>query len=48
MTEKLYFVYIMTNQDNTVMYTGVTNDLQRRVLEHRSGEGGSFSNKYKL
>jgi putative endonuclease len=43
-----YFVYIMCNQDHTVLYTGVTNDLQRRFLEHRSGKGGKFSNKYKI
>jgi putative endonuclease len=46
--EPMYFVYIMSNQEHTVLYTGVTNDLQRRVLEHRSGNGGVFSNKYKL
>ncbi len=38
----------MTNQENTVLYTGVTNDLQRRILEHRSGKSGGFSSKYKL
>jgi putative endonuclease len=38
----------MTNQDHTVLYTGVTNNLQRRILEHRIGKGGAFSNKYKL
>ena len=43
-----YFVYIMSNQDHTVLYTGVTNDLQRRVFEHRSGKGGVFTNKYKI
>ncbi len=43
-----YYVYIMTNQDNTVLYAGVTNNLERRILEHRSGKGGTFSKKYKL
>ena len=38
----------MTNQDHTVIYTGVTNNLERRVIEHRSGEGSGFTKKYKL
>ena len=48
MEEKQYFVYIMTTMTNTVLYTGVTNNLQRRVLEHRSDKGGGFTKKYKL
>jgi putative endonuclease len=43
-----YYVYIMTNWSNRVLYTGVTNDLYRRVLEHRSGKGGKFTGKYNL
>ena len=43
-----YCVYIMTNYHNTVLYIGVTNNLQRRVLEHRSGEGSAFTSKYHL
>jgi putative endonuclease len=48
MKENQYFVYIMTNINNTVLYTGVTNDLQRRVLEHKRGKGGTFTKRYKL
>lgn len=46
-TEKYYCVYIMTNIHNSVLYTGVTNDLVRRALEHKNGIGGKFSSKYK-
>lgn len=43
-----YCVYIMTNAHNTVIYTGVTNHLARRVYEHRNGLGGVFTKKYNV
>lgn len=44
--EKQYYVYIMTNRTNQVLYTGVTNDLQRRVLEHKNKINKGFTEKY--
>ena len=38
----------MTNAHNTVLYTGVTNNIQRRVLEHRAGKGSAFTKKYNI
>jgi len=46
--EKSFCVYIMTNKNDTVLYTGVTNDLRRRVMEHKAGKGGGFTSKYKI
>jgi len=43
-----YCVYIITNKSNTVLYTGVTNNLLRRVSEHKAGKGGKFTSKYKI
>lgn len=48
MSDRQYFVYVMTNLHNTVLYTGVTNNLQRRVLEHKSGKGSAFTKKYNI
>ena len=45
---KDYFVYIMTNNHENVMYVGVTNNLERRVLEHQSGLIKGFTQKYNL
>ena len=42
----LYYVYILTTRSNTVLYTGVTNDLKRRVFEHKSGFNEGFTKKY--
>jgi putative endonuclease len=42
-------VYIMTNLKNTVIYTGVTSDLVKRVYEHKNGlDPNSFTSRYKI
>ena len=39
---------MMTNRNKTVIYTGVTNDLKRRVQEHKDEKGISFTKKYNI
>ena len=41
------FIYILSNKKRSVLYIGVTADLIYRVAQHKEGEGGFFSNKYK-
>jgi len=47
--QKQWFTYIITNHTNTVVYIGVTNNLERRIFEHKKGLiKSSFSKKYRL
>jgi putative endonuclease len=43
-----YFVYILTNKPRGTLYVGVTNDLVRRVFEHREGVVPGFTKRYGL
>ena len=44
----LYYVYILTNAYNKVLYTGVTNDLERRLYEHKLKNIKGFTQKYNV
>lgn len=46
--QKTYFIYFMMNKSNTVIYTGVTNNLVRRAYEHKHKLSGTFTSKYKV
>lgn len=46
--QKTYYVYILTNKTNTVLYTGVTSDLKRRIFEHKHKLVDGFTKKYKV
>jgi putative endonuclease len=46
--EHNYYVYILASQPQGMLYIGVTNDLRRRVEEHRNGEGETFTKRYGL
>ena len=43
-----YYVYIMSNDHKTTLYTGITNDLKRRAYEHRNGIIEGFTKKYNV
>ncbi len=45
---KQYYVYIMTNKLNSVLYTGVTSDLEKRAYEHKSKLVEGFTKKYNV
>ena len=45
---KHYYVYLMTNKNNTVLYTGVTNNIKRRVFQHKEKQIEGFTKKYNI
>lgn len=48
MQKKYYFVYLLTNKNHSVIYTGMTNNLLRRMVEHRSKLVPGFTKKYNV
>jgi len=46
--KKQYYVYIMTNKNNTVIYTGITNNLKKRIYEHKEKIIRSFTSRYNI
>ena len=47
-TQHQYYVYIITNKKDGVLYIGVSNDLERRMFEHKNKLVKGFSSKYNL
>ncbi len=47
-TTCMYYVYIITNYTNSTIYTGITNNLIRRIKEHKDKINPSFSSRYNL
>lgn len=45
---KQFYVYIMTNKNNRVLYIGINNDLKRRVYEHKEKLVDGFTKKYNV
>ena len=46
--KRIYYVYMMTNKNNSVIYTGVTDDLSRRVYQHKDKLIKGFTSKYNV
>ena len=48
MRERTYYVYLLTNWNNKVIYVGMTNDLERRIFEHKEKSVKGFTEKYNI
>ena len=47
MGPRQYWIYILVSGSGNAMYIGVTNDLERRIWEHRNGQGSEFAKRYR-
>ena len=48
MNNKNYFIYILASAKNGTLYIGMTNGLEKRILQHKEGVSDSFTKKYKI
>ena len=48
MSERHSYIYIMTNSVNTVLYTGVTSDLKKRIWQHKEKLADGFTKRYNV
>jgi putative endonuclease len=48
MADRRYYVYILTTKNNTVLYTGITNDISRRIEEHKAHLASKFTRRYNV
>ena len=46
--EELFYIYILTNKNHTVLYIGVTSDLKRRLKQHKQKSNKGFTGKYNV
>ena len=44
----MYYVYILSNWNNKVLYTGITNNLERRIFEHKNHIFEGFTSRYNI
>jgi putative endonuclease len=48
MANKQYYIYVLTTAKNTALYTGITDDLIRRIYEHKNNTAGGFTKRYQV
>jgi putative endonuclease len=48
MSDRRSFIYILTNSVNTVLYTGVTGDLKKRIWQHKEKQADGFTRRYNV
>lgn len=48
MSPKTGYIYILSNKTRSVLYTGITSDLIKRIYDHRNGNGSCFTSKYNI